>query len=363
MKKILILAIFLTSLTSIAFLVFGLFNQKHNSTKQTTTNQQNQTAKTKTFLLPTVSLESIFEKANDLTKIPKDKKITLLATGDVILARGVNWAVVSKNDFTYPFLQTGDFLKQGDITLINLEAPLISNCPLIRSGFTFCGDNRHIQGLNYAGIDVANLANNHIGNFGSSGITQTKDLLSKSLILWSGFGNLAIKEVKGVKFGFLGYNGVGTPIKRDQIVQEINTAKQKVDIVVVSIHWGEEYVAIPQKAAGIAPDDPVEIGHFLIDSGADLVIGNHPHWVQGVELYKDKLITYAHGNFIFDQTWSEETQEGVVGVYTFYGNKLIDVTFKPIVVDKSYQPKFVNRVRGEKIIKQMFLSSLELKKN
>ena len=334
--------------------------------------QQTQIAQKSTITVPKITLESIFQKANDLRDLSSEKLVTLIATGDVIPARGVNWAVVSKKDFTYPFLETADYLKKGDITLINLEAPLIENCPLLSSGFTFCGDKRHVEGLLFAGVDVVNLANNHIGNFGTSGISQTKTLLDQNSILWSGFGNLAIKEKGGTKFGFIGYNGVGPKINREQVTKEVSESKQKVDVLIISIHWGDEYVAIPQKAPGVAPDDPIEIGHLLIDSGADLVIGNHPHWVQGVEFYKpkgspngsakEKLITYAHGNFIFDQTWSDETQEGVVGTYTFYGKQLVNVSYLPIVVDKSYQPRFAVGERATKIIKQMKDSSLELSK-
>ena len=353
--------IFVLLLTGYFLVNFALDDQKPlQNTKNK--SKQTKTAQKKTIFIPKVTLDSIFQKANDLSDLSSEKLITLIATGDVILARGVNWATVSKKDFTYPFRETATYLTSGDITLTDLETPLIENCPLLSSGFTFCGDKHHIEGLMFAGVDVANLANNHIGNFGSSGISQTKNILDQNSILWSGFGNLAIKEVKGTKFGFLGYNGVGSIVNREQVAKEIGDSKQKVDILVVSVHWGDEYVAIPQKAPGVAPDDPIEIGHLLIDSGADLIIGNHPHWVQGVEFYKGKLITYAHGNFIFDQTWSDETQEGVLGTYTFYDKNLINVTYKPIVVDKSYQPKFVTGERAGKIIKQMKDSSLELNK-
>jgi len=99
--------------------------------------------------------------------------------------------------------------------------------------------------------------------------------------------------------------------------------------------------------AGIAPDDPREIGHLAIDDGADLVIGNHPHWVQGVEIYHDKLITYAHGNFIFDQMWSQETREGVVGRYTFYGTRLIRVDYRPVLISDYAQPAWLDDTAGE----------------
>jgi poly-gamma-glutamate synthesis protein (capsule biosynthesis protein) len=99
-----------------------------------------------------------------------------------------------------------------------------------------------------------------------------------------------------------------------------------------------EYVPVPQPAPGIADDDPVELAHAAIDDGADLIIGNHPHWIQGVEVYKSKFITYAHGNFIFDQEWSYETTVGVIGKYTFYDNTLIAVDFTPVLIQNFAQP-------------------------
>ena len=105
-----------------------------------------------------------------------------------------------------------------------------------------------------------------------------------------------------MKFGFLAFNAVGEIVDRDAMVAAIKALRPQVDVLSVSFHWGAEYVAVPSTAAGIADDDPVELGHLAIDAGADLIIGNHPHWVQAVEIYKGKYITYAHGNFIFDQS-------------------------------------------------------------
>jgi poly-gamma-glutamate synthesis protein (capsule biosynthesis protein) len=175
---------------------------------------------------------------------------------------------------------------------------------------------------------------------------------------------LDIREVKGVKFGFLAYNGIEVPpLNREVMASEIKKSKELVDILVASIHWGKEYELLPVTDGKIAPDNPREIGRLMIDSGVDLVIGNHPHWVQGVEIYRDKLITYAHGNFIFDQTWSRETQEGVVGKYTFYENQLVQVSYHPILVDGSYRPRFVSGKDAEKIINQMKQSTQQLVAN
>ncbi len=357
---------------AISVLVFHKEKPRENNTKNQKIATTSITAK-KAVKIPIPTLDSIFAaKDIDLSDLDQSKIIKLIATGDVIPARGANWPAVQSGNFHYNWEKTADYLKTGDITLINLEAPLMKSCPLLSEGFKFCGDARHIQGITFAGIDVANITNNHIGNFGQAGTKETESLLDENKIEWSGFSHLGIKEIKGIKFGFLGYNGVGVPINREEMAAEVKENKAKVDVLIVSVHWGEEYVAVPDDDGNVAPDKPIEIGHIMIDSGADLVIGNHPHWVQGVEFYQDKLITYAHGNFIFDQTWSIETQEGVVGEYTFYqprlasdeagGVKLIDVRYKPLVIDKSYQPVWAEGERAAKILKQMQDSSLAIEK-
>lgn len=307
--------------------------------------------------IPVLSIDSIFDDKIDTEGLDESKIVRLIATGDVIPARGANWPAVTSGDFTYNWKKTADFLKKGDITLINLEAPLTSGCPLQTEGFSFCGNARHIEGINFAGVDSASIANNHIDNYGITGRNETISILEKNKIGWSGFGHLDTQKIKGISFGFLSYNAVGSKLDINAVKKEIKTNEKKVDILVVSIHWGDEYVLVPTNYGNIAPDDPKKIGPQLIDAGADLIIGNHPHWVQGIQIIKGKLITYAHGNFIFDQTWSKETQEGIVGEYIFYEDKLIDVKFHPILVDVSYQPKFLSKKEGKHIIDRMLKSS------
>jgi poly-gamma-glutamate synthesis protein (capsule biosynthesis protein) len=307
--------------------------------------------------IPKISLESIFTSQNNLEDLDQNKLTTLIATGDVIPARGANWPAVTSGDFKLYWRKTTNVLREADLTLINLEAPLIKNCPLKTEGMTFCGDARHIQGLVFAGVDTVSLANNHIDNYGQEGIDETTKLFEKNDIGWSGFGKADTRQAKNIKFGFLAFNGIEIPFDRKQVKKEIENASEEVDVLIVSAHWGDEYVLTPRKYGNIAPDDPKEIGRLMIDAGADLIIGNHPHTVQGVEIYKNKLITYAHGNFIFDQTWSQETQEGVLGEYTFYENKLVNAKFHPILIGGSYTPFFLSKEKGAHILNRMKKSS------
>lgn len=357
-KKLLIVIGLLTVIFTIFYFIRP--SVSHAPTNQKDEGETKSVEEEKEPEPPKLSVESIFDDKIDTEGLDQSKIIRLIATGDVIPARGANWPAVTSGDFTYNWKKTAPFLKEGDLTLINLEAPLTKNCPLMTEGFTFCGDARHIQGLLHAGVDSVSISNNHIGNFGQGGIDETTSLLEKNKIGWSGFSHLDIQNVKGVQFGFLAYNGIGRSLNIDTIKSKIKNQKSKVDILVVSIHWGDEYVLVPRAYGNIAPDDPKKVGPELIKAGADLVIGNHPHWVQGVQIVDGKLITYAHGNFIFDQTWSKETQEGVVGEYIFYDEKLVDVKFHPTLVDKSYQPKFLSAKSGQHILDRMLKSSKQI---
>jgi poly-gamma-glutamate synthesis protein (capsule biosynthesis protein) len=264
---------------------------------------------------------------------------TVIATGDVIPARYTDKTIRELgNDFNYTVAETKQITADADITVINLEAPLVDYCPLTEGGFTFCGQPGFTDALLTAGVDVATLENNHIGNYGGPGITETQGHLDAAGIKWADRYTPTIVDVRGVSFGFLAFNAVGETIDRDAMVSAIEALRPQVDLLFVAFHWGAEYLSVPNISYGIAEDYPPDIGHLAVDAGADMIIGNHPHWVQGIEVYKGKLITYAHGNFIFDQMWSYETRLGVVGKYTFYDTTLIGVEFTPVRIDNYAQP-------------------------
>jgi hypothetical protein len=284
----------------------------------------------------------------------------LVATGDIIPARRVNARLVATGDFRYPFYDTLPVLQDGDLRLADLEAPLIDNCPIITDGFPFCGDPRFLDGLVYAGIDVVNVANNHMADFGPKGAAETYRRLAAAGIDISGNGEILYRDVKSARFALVGYNGVGPYFDRALIAAQIGAARQNADIVVAQFHWGAEYTAAPRAAPGIASDDPRAIARLAIDSGADLVIGNHPHWVQGIEVYQDRLIAYAHGNFIFDQGWSRPTSEGVIGRYVFYGNRLVAVRYIPVVNYDEAQPRLVEGDEAGAILERMRAASATL---
>lgn len=134
--------------------------------------------------------------------------------------------------------------------------------------------------------------------------------------------------------------------QEDLINAQVRDAKQKADIVVVAFHWGVEYTSQPTKRQR-------QLAHLAIDSGADLVIGNHSHFLQPVEVHQGKHIIYAHGNLIFDQMWSEKTRIGVIGKYIFYDNNLVDIEFIPIKIYDYGQPRLVLGKEKRKILAEM----------
>jgi len=268
-----------------------------------------------------------------LEKLEPDKPIILIAVGDVMLGRSVNAKIRSLNDFDYPFLKTADFLRSADLTFINLESPFYTDCPTTNTGMIFCADPRAAEGLVFAGIDIANLANNHIRNYGQRGINLTQGLLQESNISFLNHQeNLLIKEVRGTEFGFLGFDLI-SGYQEEKIIEVVKEIRLQADILIVSFHWGAEYGREPTLRQ-------IEFAHQVIDAGADLILGHHPHVIQKIEKYHSGTIVYSLGNFVFDQPWSEATKKGLVGIFTFQDKKLIKSEFREVYIQGYSQPEF-----------------------
>jgi len=304
--------------------------------------------------IPTLTLARVFAPDHSwVMSLPQEQLVTMIATGDVLPARTVNSQMVKRNNFLWPFEKTHDVLSAADLTVINLETPLLTDCTSTNQGMIFCGVVRATEGLVFAGVDVATLGNNHVGNYFQEGVEETKTTLTNAGILPVAEG-IAYKEVKGTRFAFLSYNDIGAPeagvpwAEEEIISREVAKARESADVVIVSYHWGEEYVTEPVSRQR-------ELAYLSIDAGADVVLGNHPHWIQPVELYNGKFIVYAHGNFVFDQEWSEETKLGVVGRYTFYEGKLVDVEYLPIRIVDYGQPYFLEGDEAASVLNRLIV--------
>ena len=199
------------------------------------------------------------------------------------------------------------------------------------------------------------LANNHIGDAGRNGILQTIDNLADYGIASGGAGKDArsarrptILEANGSKVGIIGYDSIAPGYRagtdspgsasftEKNVISDVQKARDSgAEVVIVFPHWGTEYDPTPfagQQA----------LARAAIDAGADMVIGNHAHWAGALEVYEGKPIWYALGNFIFDQTWSEPTMEGMTLELTFDGAELVQARMRPhIILDKA-QPNFLD---------------------
>jgi hypothetical protein len=351
---------------SIGIFIFGYFSHRStallspslNDISSVDATELGSSEPTPYIVFEPLTIDSVFtaNKKRDLNT----SDVVIVATGDIIPARVTNAKIKSKG-VDYPFATVDSLLKSGDFTVANLESPLLQDCQTTLEGMSFCGTGEFAESMKHHGINLATLENNHIGNHGMPGILETEKLLDTAQLPYARFDQPYIVEIKGERFGFLPINGVGPSINKILLSERIHELRSKVDVVIVCVHWGKEYTYDPSIAPGIAPDDPQTIGHLMIDSGADVVFGNHPHWVQGVELYKEGFISYSHGNFIFDQEWSRETKEGVVGSYTFSKGKLIDVAFTPIIIEDFAQPRIAREEEGTKIIDAMRMSSVRIR--
>jgi len=333
------------------------------------------------FLLPKKLVVKKENSSFDF-EIKKENKETLLFfVGDIMLDRGVK-SMVKKNgrgDFKFPFLKISDYLSKADILFGNLESIISDKGRKIGSIYSFRAEPEAIEGLKYAGFDILSLANNHALDYTSEALKDCFSKLEKAGISYVGAGNnekeafsLKIKEVnpytkqgqvaeddkedevspyygvraKGTKIGFLAFTNLGPEIWRagkdspgiawideesiEDIKKIIKSAKEKVDILVVSLHAGQEYKKEPS-------DFQISFSKNCIDNGADLVIGHHSHVVQPIEKYKQGWIAYSLGNFIFDQSFSEETMKGLLLQVIIEGKKIKNVNSKEIRISNSFQ--------------------------
>jgi poly-gamma-glutamate synthesis protein (capsule biosynthesis protein) len=328
----------------------------------------------------------------------------MVAGGDILLDRGVKQAI-DANGVDFPFdggtveitgrckdcspmgwdlpytRRTGnagavrDLISGADIAIANFENPAPNDWRWHGSGTVFTANPALIKGLADAGIDWVSLANNHTGNAGRTGMLQTMKNLDKYDIAHGGLGrNLAqahkatLLKAGGVTVGILGYDmiaprdhagadlaGTAGMTKKD-LRRDIKAARAAgADVVIVFPHWGIEYRANPSATQRT-------MAHAAINAGADLVIGNHPHWAEAMEVYKGKPIWYALGNFVFDQTWSEYTMEGLTLELTFQGDELAQIRMRPHLILGKAQANFMDPagLGGKFVMDQVFGASAGL---
>lgn len=247
--------------------------------------------------------------------------ITLVAFGDVMLGRHVR-TLMDANGMNYPFLNIGD-LKGSDFVHANFEGPIREYPVATSKSISFRFKSDVIWPLKESGINIVTIANNHALDQGWQGREETKKFLNEAGVRYFGHpknesdDNVYIGEVAGKRVAFIGYDDTIFRVEDNSARELISGLEGQVDYTIVSIHWGAEYKHQPLQRKEY-------LAHLFVDSGADLVVGHHPHVVQTMEVYNGVPIFYSLGNFVFDQYWSLDTQEGLgIGVELYEDKQII----------------------------------------
>lgn len=245
--------------------------------------------------------------------------ITVSAAGDFTLGTDETFTYAGsfpdeaeRNGLSHFTKGLDDVFENDDFTTVNLETTLTEATEKAVKKFRFKGDPGYTKILTDGGIEAVNLANNHIYDYLEQGYQDTKDHLKAADIGFFGYDDSFITTVKGVKVGALGYEGwADTAEIRQQVEEDIAALREQgVALIVVHFHWGVERSYVPEESQQT-------LGRFAVDAGADLVVGHHPHVVQGIEEYNGSFIVYSLGNFMFGGNRNPADKDTYVFQQTF----------------------------------------------
>ncbi len=245
-----------------------------------------------------------------------ENTITISLAGDVMMDGSVRQQI-NKYGYDYPWEKVGDYLKDSDLAIVNLETSITTRGnKWPNKQFNFRSNPKNLDSMKAAGVDMVTLANNHVLDYSNQGLIDTIDNLKKREISYAGGGKNKKEALQGViiekddiKIGVLAFSRVIPDVKwyannnragivgaydgyTQDMFKRIEEMKKEVDILILSSHWGVERSTKPR------PQD-IKIAKAAIDAGVDIVMGHHPHVLQGVEIYKGKPIFYSLGNFVF----------------------------------------------------------------
>lgn len=251
------------------------------------------------------------------------KNITISFAGDVTLGNYIGAPYYGSfdnefkdrdGDYSYFLKNVSDIFKNDDITIVNFEGTLTdSTYGNTEKLFAFKGDPSYINILKEGNIEAVSIANNHSQDYFEQGLEDTKNILTENNIKYSGMGSTSIIEADGIKVGLLAYNGWNenyTDNFLSKIKNDIDELKKETNMVAVYFHWGSERANYPTQVQ-------IDFAHFCIDNGVDLVIGSHPHVLQGIEEYKGKYIAYSLGNFCFGGNYNPADKDSMIYQQTF----------------------------------------------
>lgn len=293
--------------------------------------------------------------------------LTVSAVGDMIFDRKVK-TLISTAGGAAPLAAVAKHLSAADVTIGNLESSLSSGgVKNAAKDVTFRGDPRGIEGLTSAGFDLLSMANNHVLDYGADALADTVAALDAKGISHAGAGanrdaawKPAVVEREGATVAYLAFSHIlpagfiATSSKAgfaqgrnnmEAVTAAIRSAKEQYDYVIVSFHWGVEY-------QDDANAEQVRDAHAAIDAGADMVLAHHPHVIQAVEFYKNRLIAYSLGDFVFDH-YSRKTGEAFVLDAQLGPDGVTDTKVTPVYLDSNGKPEFVTGSAAKVILDRL----------
>lgn len=310
----------------------------------------------------TTALEEVKVIPHQDVKNPSDPTVTMMFGGDVTL--GYAFEDLIGQDYQWAFDAMPEY-RDADVAMVNLEGTLTTADTKYEKTFNFKAHPEQVEVLTHGGVDIVNLANNHAMDYMAAGLQETLHTLEQAGIHSVGAGmNLTaarrpvILEVKGQRIAYFGYytgedhpatvTAAGTnPALTARIAADIKAIRHQVDWIIVNFHWGVELSNYPETWQ-------TELAHFTIDQGADVVVGHHPHVLQGSEIYRGRPIAYSLGNFIFGGNARSDYDTAVLKVSV--REKQMKVEFLPVEVRK-YQPRIVQGERGDRIMAEIAMFS------
>lgn len=258
--------------------------------------------------------------------------------------------------------------EQDDLTIVNLETTLTESTQKAEKTFRFSGKPEYTEILNMSGIEAVNLANNHTYDFLEQGYIDTLNNLDDYGVASFGYDRLFIEEINGMKVGAFGLEGWQDSAEtRSQVEEAIAQLKEQgAQIIIANYHWGVERQYHPTESQRT-------LAQFTIDQGADLVLGHHPHVVQGIEEYKGKYIVYSLGNFMFGGNRNPDDKDTFIFQQTFHFsfNQLTDkqdihiipASISSVTERNNYQPTPLEGEEADRVLNKILKLSNEIPEN
>ncbi|HCC33374.1 MAG TPA: hypothetical protein DEQ28_05655 [Clostridiales bacterium] len=301
------------------------------------------------------------EPAAQLAVAGEGPPVVVAAVGDIMLARGVG-RLIQRHGAHYPFDLVRDRVAAADVAFANLESPIgTGGRPLPGKEIWFRAEPAAVPGLAASGFDILTLANNHILDYDSELLRETLALLDAADLGYTGAGSdieaalrPAIVQVGEITLAFLGFSDFAhifwshayprtflatgdvpgvAPADGPVFSRAIARARQEADFVIAAFHWGEEYVNYPT-------DRQRELGRLAVEAGADVVLGSHPHSVQGFEIIDRRLVAYSLGNFIMDQRRPIQTESMILEI-ELLPSGIRQVRVIPVLIEE-FRPRILD---------------------